>query len=392
MFGKTNIVKNNKIIAYITYTVILSFVIFNFSTVINELGHILSLATPFYIAIVIAFILNIPMRNIENLYGKKIKKKSVKRGLALATTLVLAFLLIFLFSSFLIPRLGESITLIISNIFNYSNRLVVLINETLASFDIDYAINYDSIQEALSSLNLASFLPSDDSSSGTLNLIFQTFGFFSVFINAITAFIMSVYLLANKETHIRQLKKIVTFLFGYKRALIIFDIGAEANHYFNGFVSGQLLECCILTVLMYIGFRLTSLPFPELLACIIGIAALVPMFGAYASFMINFILILAIDPTQAIVFTICFLFIQQIEGNIIYPRVVGNAVGISGLYVLLSLIVFGNLFGFFGLLIAVPSMALIYAVGSRVVNISLYRKNIEVTDQSIKKMSDIEKS
>ena len=103
-----------------------------------------------------------------------------------------------------------------------------------------------------------------------INLIFQSIGIFGFFINAVTSFIMSLYLLANKETHLRQLKKIVTFLFGYKESLVIFDIGAEANHYFNGFVSGQLLECCILMSLMYVGFKLTGLPFPELLAFIIG--------------------------------------------------------------------------------------------------------------------------
>ena len=137
--------------------------------------------------------------------------------------------------------------------------------------------------------------------------------------------------------------------------------------------------------LMYVGFKITGLPFPELIAFIIGLASLIPMFGGYFGFAVGFILVLAINSTQAIIFTICFVIIQQFEANIIYPRVVGGAVGISGLYVLLSLVIFGNLFGFFGLLIAVPSMALIYAVGSRVVNISLYRNHIEITDKTIKK-------
>jgi predicted PurR-regulated permease PerM len=390
MIDKTHIVKNNKTMLYITYAIVLAFIVFNFNTVFSIIGYILSLATPLYIAIIIAFILNIPMRKIEHLYGKKIKKRGLKRGLAMATTLILALLLIVLFSSFIIPRLGESITLIITNIFNYANRLVTLVNDTMAKFHVNYAINYDSIQQGLATLDLNNLLSKSGDLLGNagINLLFQSIGIFGFFINVITSFIMSLYLLANKETHLRQLKKIVTFLFGYKESLVIFDIGAEANHYFNGFVSGQLLECCILTSLMYAGFRLTGLPFPELIAFIIGLASLVPMFGGFVGFGISFILVLAVEPTQAIIFTICFVIIQQFEANIIYPRVVGGAVGISGLYVLLSLVVFGNLFGFFGLLIAVPSMALIYAVGSRFINISLYRNHIEVTDKSIKKMSD----
>ncbi|KXU51307.1 hypothetical protein HMPREF3037_01026 [Candidatus Stoquefichus sp. KLE1796] len=390
MIDKTHIVKNNKTMLYITYTILLAFVVFNYKTVLSTIGYILSLATPLYIAIVIAFILNIPMRKIEHLYGKKIKRHGLKRGLSIATTLILAITLIVLFSSFIIPRLGESISLIISNIFNYSNRLVTLINDALAQFHVNYAINYESIQQALSSLDLNSLLSKSGNILGNagINLIFQSIGIFGFFINAVTSFIMSLYLLANKETHLRQLKKIVTFLFGYKESLVIFDIGAEANHYFNGFVSGQLLECCILMSLMYVGFKLTGLPFPELLAFIIGVSSLVPMFGGYVGFGVSFILVLAVESTQAIIFTICFVIIQQFEANVIYPRVVGGAVGISGLYVLLSLVLFGNIFGFFGLLIAVPSMALIYAVGSRVINISLYRNHIEVTDKSIKKIKD----
>lgn len=392
MIDKTHIVKNNKTMLYITYALVLAFVLFNYEIVFSTIGYILSLATPLYIAIIIAFILNIPMKKIENLYGKKLKKRGLLRGLSIATTLILSVIILILFSSFIFPKLGESITLIITNIFNYSNRLVTMINDTLAHFNINYAINYDSIQQAITNLDLSHFLSNSGNvlSNAGIQLLFQSFGIFGVFINAITSFIMALYLLANKETHLRQLKKAVTFFFGYRESLVIFDIGAEANHYFNGFVSGQLLECCILMFLMYVGFKLTGVPFPELLAVIIGIAALVPMFGGYIGFGISFILVLAVNPAQAVVFAICFIVIQQFEANIIYPRVVGGAVGISGLFVLLSLVIFGNLLGFFGLLIAVPSMALIYAVGSRVINIGLYRKRIEVTDKSIKKIKDVD--
>ncbi|MEG0276041.1 MAG: AI-2E family transporter [Coprobacillus sp.] len=390
MIDKTNIVRHNKILSYITYTLCLAFFLFNYQAVISTVGYALSLATPLYIAIIIAFILNIPLKRVEHFFGKKIKRKGFLRGLSIAVTLILATVLILLFSSFIIPKLGESITLIISNIFNYTNRIVTLINDTLASFNVNYAINYDSIQQAISNLDLANLLSKNGNLLGNagINIIFQSFGLFGFFINAITSFIMALYLLANKETHLRQVKKIITFLFGYKKSLTIFDIGTEANHYFNGFVSGQLLECCILTSLMYIGFKVTGLPFPELIAVIIGFASLVPMFGGFVGFAISFVLVLAVEPTHAILFTVCFVIIQQCEANLIYPRVVGGAVGISGLYVLISLVVFGNLLGFFGLLIAVPSMALIYAVGSRWVNLTLYSKHIEVTNLEIRKFGD----
>lgn len=390
MIDKTQIVRKNKTMLYITYAIVLAFILFNYKIVLSTLGYILSLATPFYIAIIIAFILNIPMRKIENILSKKIKKKGILRGISMATTLIFAVVILLLFSSFIIPRLGESITLILSNIFNYANRLVTTINNILAQFNINYAINYETIQETLNTLDISNLLTSTSLGSASINIIFQSIGIFSFFINVITSFIMALYLLANKEVHLRQLKKLITFFFGYKDSLVIFDIGSEANHYFNGFVSGQLLECCILTLLMYGGFRLIQVPFPELIAMIIGIAALVPMFGGFVGFGIGFILVLAVEPSSAFIFTICFLIIQQFESNLIYPHVVGGAVGISGLFVLLSLVIFGNLFGFFGMLIAVPSMALIYAVSSRIINIGLYRKRIEVTENGIQQIKDMD--
>ena len=342
MIDKTYFVKKNKMLTYITYAVVLAFILFNYETVFSTIGYLLSLATPVYIAAIIAFILNIPMKKIEKLYSHKIKQKKLRRALALATTLILTFLLIILFSSFIIPRLGESIALIITNIFNYTSRLVSMINDIFTKLHINYTINYETIQQALASLDLNRLLSTNDGNITTvsLRLLFQSFGIFSIFVTAITSFIMSLYLLANKETHIRQIKKIVTFIFGYKRALVIFDIGTEANHYFNGFVSGQLLESCILMCLMYFGFRITSMPFPELLAFIIGFSSLVPMFGGFVGFGVSFILVLAVEPSVALIFAICFIIIQQFESNVLYPRVVGNAVGISGLYVLFALVVF----------------------------------------------------
>ena len=388
MIDKKQIIKDNKILFYITYTILLTFIIFNHETVWIFLKYILSILTPFFISIIIAFLLNIPMKKIESLYKKKIKKKKLCRGLAIATTLIFVMILLYLFTSFIIPKLAESAALIISNIFNYTNRLVYLINDTLSKMNIHYAINYDSIQQSLTNLDLNHFLSEsgDLLSSTSLQLLFQSFGIFTVIVNSITVFIMSLYLLANKETHIKQCKKIVTFLCGYKKSLIIFDISSEANHYFNGFVSGQLLEACIITSLMYCAFALTKVPFPELIAVIIGAFSIIPMFGYYIGFTIALILILAVNSSQALIFTILFVIIQQCEANIIYPKVVGNAVGISGLYVLLALVIFGRIFGFFGLLIAVPSMALIYAVGSRIINISLYRQYIEVTDKACRKV------
>lgn len=381
--------KRNKSLLYITYAIVLAFVLFNYKEVFGVLLDIIGLATPFYIAIVIAFILNIPMKKIENMLSKKIKKKNILRAVSLALTLIITLIIIVLFSSFIIPKIAESIVMIFTNLFNYISSLVSIGNNFLNYFHINYSLSFTNIQTLIQQnfdINNLIIKGTDFLSQTGIHIIFQSIGIVGTFINGISAFMMGLYLLANKEVHLAQLKKLITFIFGYKKALSIFDIGAEANHYFNGFVSGQLLECVIFMTLNYIMLKIFSLPFPELIAFIIGISSLVPMFGTFFGFFIGFLLILAAKSDVAFIFVINFICIQQFEGNVVYPKIVGNAVGISGLYVLLSLVIFGNLFGFFGLLIAVPSMALIYAVGSRVINISLYRQGIEVTDKKISKI------
>ncbi|MEE0966054.1 MAG: AI-2E family transporter [Bacilli bacterium] len=384
-------IKKDKTLAYITYAIVLSFVMFNLKFVFNTCKDIIALATPFYIAIVIAFILNIPMKKIEKILSKKIDKKNLLRGISLALTLILALALIILFSSFIIPKILDSIATIFTNLVDYISSLVTIINKLLEHLPINFTFNLSAIEEMIQkNFDINNFIVEGTNilSETGINIIFKSIGIVGTFINSVTAFMMGLYLLANKETHIAQLKKFITFLFGYKKALNIIDIGKEANHYFNGFVSGQLLECCIFMFLIYIALKITAVPFPELVAVISGVFCLVPMFGAFVGFFINFLLILAVEVDKAFIFAIAFIILQQFEGNVVYPKVVGNAVGISGLYVLLSLVVFGNLFGFVGLLIAVPSMALIYAVASRVINIALYRRHIEVTDKEIYKLDE----
>ena len=386
-------IKKDKTIMYITYTVVLAFVLFNYKEVLNIIMNIISLATPFYIAVVIAFILNIPMKKIENLLSKKIKKKNILRGASLALTLICTALILVLFFSFIIPKLVESVILIFTNLLNYTSTLVTMINKTLEQLHIHYAMDFSDIQSLIQQnfdINNIIIKGTDFLGQTGFNIIFQSIGLVNTFINGIASFMMGLYLLANKELHITQVKKFITFIFGYKKSLSIIDIGIEANHYFNGFVSGQLLECCIFMTLMYIVLRFIGLPFPELMAVLIALSSLVPMFGTFVGFFISFILVLAAAPSLAVIFVICFICVQQFEGNVIYPHVVGDAVGISGLYVLLALVVFGNLFGFVGLLIAVPSMAVIYAIGSRVINLSLYKQHIEVTFNKISKFKDEE--
>ena len=206
--------------------------------------------------------------------------------------------------------------------------------------------------------------------------------------NIIVGFVFAIYILMSKETLKRQTRKLLSACLPPRITNKIIEIATISRTTFTNFIIGQTIEAIILGSLCALGMKIFGFPYAPMVGTLVGITAFIPIIGAFIGGGIGAFMIMTVDPMQALLFIIYLVILQQIEGDLIYPRVVGGAVGISGLYVLLSLVLFGNIFGFFGLLIAVPSMALIYAVGSRVINISLYRNHIEVTDKSIKKIKD----
>ena len=163
---------------------------------------------------------------------------------------------------------------------------------------------------------------------------------------------------------------------------------SEANHYFNSFVTGQMLEAICFMLEVYIAMRLFGMPFPELIAIMAFLFSFVPMFGNFITFFAGLILVAAAQSKSMFAFAIIYLCLQQFEGNFVYPKIVGKSVGISGLFVLLGITIFGNLWGVVGVLIGVPLTALIYAVFSRIINIGLYQKHIEVTYNNLYKLDE----
>ena len=181
------------------------------------------------------------------------------RGIAMAITIICLLLILVMFFSFIIPRIGESFSLLFSNLDNYAKRLAVYITSICTKFNIDYSVTVDEVQKWFASIDLSTILATAGNFLG--NPHFKTTEFVSniggSFITAITSFFMALYLLANK---------LIAYILGHKRAGIAFDIMSEANHYFNSFVTGQMLEATCFMLEVYIAMRLFGMPFPELIA------------------------------------------------------------------------------------------------------------------------------
>lgn len=372
-----------------TFTVLLIYLVANIGNIYDAINSFLGTLVYLFYGIIIAYILNQPMKLIEGQIDKRCAKnsflKNKKRGISIFVTLVLFICLVAVIASIVIPNVIDSLISLISNASTFITSVFGNIDEIFEYLNLDFRMeNISSVKEFIN-------MPWQDMLTQALNILSKSAGgimnnatnVLSSFGVIFTGFIFSLYLLGNKETFLRQLRKAIGAIFGYKITCVIFDYGHKTNEVFSNFISGQLVEACILWVLYYSTMRLFSFPYPELIATIISVFSLVPFFGPIAAMFVGAILILSKDAILAFWFMVYFQVLSQIEDNFIYPRVVGNSVGLPGIWVLLSIFVFGDLFGVFGMIIAVPSAACLYSLSSELVNMILKKRKLEISETTI---------
>lgn len=372
----------------VIFGVLFSAIVFNFSSTLQIVFQVISLFKPLFYGIAIAYVLNIPMKSIEKMIKKHTKEDSFlqkkSRALAIFLTIILAILTLAILVSIILPKLASSFSLLLNNFNTYLTSTVDYINKLLDYLNIDYDASKSQLYQYLDNLKWDNIIKSAAAwlSTGASSVISTSIDFIGSFGTWFTAFMLSLYLLTAKEEYLTQLRKIIAAIFKKDQVEYIFKIGTKANAIFSGFIGGQLVEAVILGVLCYIGMLIFRFPFPELISVIVAITSLVPMFGAMFGMAFGCVLIFALNPIQSIWFIVYFQCLQQFEGNVIYPRVVGGSVGISGIYVLLSLVIFGGLFGITGMLIAVPMTALLYTTISEIINDRLKKKKLFVDDKN----------
>ena len=186
----------------------------------------------------------------------------------------------------------------------------------------------------------------------------------------------SVYMLAQKEKLCRQLRKIVLAFLPHKKAEYLIAAGKLSNKIFARFVTGQLTEAVIIGVLCFFGMSIFSMPYAALISTIVGCTSLIPIFGAFFGTAVGAFLLLMIDPMTAVWFVLFIIILQQVESNVIYPRVVGNSVGLPGIWVLFTVLVGGGIFGIFGMLVGIPIASVAYCLFKDAVSSRLKRQSI----------------
>ncbi len=382
-FNKQNV---KKILLIITYTILLCFTLMKLDIVVKCLGYILNLLKPFIYGFCIAFILNIPLSKIESMFKKKNKigknKKSDKkkvlddntkvntklRCLSLVLSIMIFIGIILLTLFLVIPEFINTISIFKENIPTAFN--------TCQQWLEDLMKNYPNVIEKIKSVrpnwteieaNVTEFVK--NTATGIIGISIDVIvGFFSGIINLFMGFVFAIYMLLQKEKLIKQFKKLFKAYLPEDKSRKLFYIGTITNDTFKKFFGGQFIEAVLLGILCFIGMTIFKMPYALTISVVIGVTALIPVFGAFFGTIIGAILILAVNPTQAFWFVIYIVVIQQIDGNFIYPKVVGDSVGLPGIWVMLAVIVGGNSLGIVGMLIGVPVASIVYKLVKEYVN------------------------
>ena len=354
---------------------------------------------PLIFGVVIAFLLNPIVRFVDSrllpLLEQKTKWKpafirNLSRAAGIFVSVVVAVLILYAFFSMLLPQLYESVVGIVDNAETYYTSIdrwvtnILEDNPEIQSY-VDSALGkiYDFINNWITTTFL------QDVQKLLTTLTSSVVAFVKGFMNFLIGFVASIYILWSKETFQAQSKKIIVALLSPKGADHVFYLGRNIYRVFNGFVIGKIVDSAIIGVLCYIGILILKMPYPALIATVIGVTNVIPFFGPIIGLVPCAFLILLVNPLQAFYFVIFILVLQQVDGNVIGPKILGNTVGISGFWVLASITIAASLCGFAGMILGVPVFAIIYLLISDSVNNKLRKKNLTTDTTAYGPISEV---
>ena len=366
----------------IAFAILLYLGVQNLHIVISTVRVLLGFLFPFIIGFGIAFILNIPMKFIEHhLFGKALKQeKKTAQKLARPVSLVLSICfvicIIVIVMLVVVPELGATFVNIakkieenipvfqkwIDNVFGNNPEVV----KWAQSLDIEPGKIIDSVLGVLK--------------SGVNNIVSSTvsitMGLLTTAMNVSIGFVFACYVLLQKEKLLQQIKKAMYAMFPEKPVRYLAQVWNLANRIFSSFITGQCIEAVILGSMFFVSMTILHFPYAMLVGVLISFTALIPLFGGIIGCWVAFFLILMISPVKAVLFLGLFLILQQIEGNLIYPHVVGGSVGLPSIWVLVAVTLGGSLMGIAGMLIFIPTVSVIYTLFREWVYARLEKKQL----------------
>lgn len=337
----------------------------NLGSVIGFFQNVGGLLLPIIGGMVVAFVLNVPVRGFEKLYTRLFKKFNVKPKngplvmLSLLSTLACIVLIVMLVSTMVIPQLITSVRSVYLTIQARSPQWLAFLSE--------YGIDTTWITQQLSSFSLSQINIEHIVQSvlaGAGNFLSSALGIasstISVIINCFFALVIALYILLSKKTLGRQCKKLLYVHLSTPIADKIYYVASLISKTYSRFLSGQCIEAIILGVLIFISFSIFRIPYAILIAVLTGVLSFIPYIGAFCACFIGALLVLMVNPLQALLSIIVYQVVQFIENQFIYPHVVGGSVGLAPLWTLVAVLIGGNLFGVLGMVFFIPLVAVLY--------------------------------
>ncbi len=370
--------KLKSIYLLITFSILLFFCVQNLALVASFIGFIYSALKPLIYGGIIAFIVNIPMSGIEKLLSKKMKKG--QRAVAYLITIFIFLVFLAALIAVIIPQIVISLTQIIHSIENLYNQLPRMYEELSASIPM--------LNEYIGDINWTDILA--DATVMIESIIFSLVegltgfigGVFGSVVNFVVAFIFSIYLLFSKEKVYIAIKNLFYSAFKKEKMDKVYKVADLTNKSFYNFIQGQATESIIIGVIFLVVLSVLGFNYAVLISTIMSVGSLIPIFGSAIGCVIAMFFLATVNLNQAIWFLILFIVIQQVEGNLIYPYVVGNKVGIPAILVFMSVVLGGNLLGLVGMLTFIPISGVIYTllkefVENKKINLELNEEQLE---------------
>ena len=326
--------------------------------------------SPFIAGFAIAYLLNTPMCFFER---KLYKNSKYRRVLAITTVYLLALAVVVILLNLIIPQVVQSITDLAANMQTYLNSLDALVGDLSEQFQVED----DGISEMLGSYqDLMSDL-SKKVTDALPQIVDVGFAVGNGVISGITAVISSVYMLAGKDRLVPQLKKIMYASLPKRRADWLLEVCSQANRIFVGFINGKLIDSAIIGVLCFILCLIFRIPYPMLVSVVVGVTNIIPFFGPIIGAIPCLMILVIVDPWAALRFFALVIGLQQFDGNILGPKILGDSTGLSAIWVLIAIVTCGGLFGFPGMVLGVPTFAVLYSLVREWVNKRLRKKGID---------------
>ena len=372
--------------------ILLFFAIYRWHYITAFITNIVIILMPFIYGVVIAYLMNPVLKFFENrvyepLLKKKFKKKErtkITRVLSICTSTIIFWGLLITCISFLIPEMLKSLETLVTNINTYlTNSKELLINlfggsESIREFINDNYSRFSGfMNEWLNEGVIANIM------TVLGNSIFGTIKFLY---NLIIGYIISIYILFDKEKFKAQCKKLLYTFFSNDRVNIILENTRYTDKVFGGFFAGKLLDSLIIGILCFIFMIVFKMPYPLIIAVIVGITNIIPYFGPFIGAIPSALLVLLVDPSKCIGFLIFIVILQQFDGNILGPKILGSKTGLSSFWVLFSLLIFGGLFGVVGMLIGVPLFSIFYSFINGVIKRRLKGKKLPENSKDYEKL------